>query len=45
MKWRSGSGSWSSRTGAVEVHRGEDGYVATIVELPGCVTAAETWGE
>ncbi|MFN2496285.1 MAG: type II toxin-antitoxin system HicB family antitoxin [Pseudonocardiaceae bacterium] len=26
-------------------HRGEDGYLATVVELPGCMTAAESWDE
>ena len=27
------------------VHRGEDGYLATVVELPACMTAAESWDE
>ncbi|MGQ0778127.1 MAG: toxin-antitoxin system HicB family antitoxin [Pseudonocardiales bacterium] len=33
------------RNWTVLVHRGEDGYLATVAELPGCATAAESWGE
>ncbi len=29
----------------VLIHRGEDGYLATVAELPGCVTAGESWAE
>lgn len=29
----------------VEVSRGEDGYFASVLELPGCMSAAETWEE
>lgn len=29
----------------IEVTRGEDGYFASVAELPGCMTGAETWNE
>lgn len=33
------------RDWTVLVHRGEDGYLATVAELPGCATATESWSE
>jgi predicted RNase H-like HicB family nuclease len=33
------------RDWTVLIHRGEDGYLATVTELPGCVTAGESWAE
>lgn len=35
----------AGRDWTVLVHRDEDGYLATVAELPGCMTAAETWDE
>lgn len=35
----------AGRDWTVLVHRDEDGYLATVAELPGCVTAAGSWDE
>ena len=33
------------RDWTVLIHRGEDGYLATVTKLPGCVTVGESWAE
>jgi len=35
----------AERDWTVLVHHGEDGYLATVTELPGCATATENWSE